>query len=186
MEAVRGTAVDEFRDTLQAGIDALRTAAVEVVLMNAQFSRDTDAIIRFEPYLRAMLCTARTLAECEPRLDLVGARHRLGHNPKVAGSNPAPATIDDEGLADAAAAGRGGRQNAASGPRSAHLRAMRQSLGAYFPVCSPSSLPRDGGFDDRAARRHHRHAEVKGGAVLRVRGRPQLPAMPLDDRTADR
>src|SRR5438132_14023477 len=26
------------------------------------------------------------------------------HNPKVAGSNPAPATIDDEGLADAAAA----------------------------------------------------------------------------------
>lgn len=54
MEAVRGTAVDEFRDTLQAGIDELRAAAVEVVLMNAQFSRDTDAIIRFEPYLRAM------------------------------------------------------------------------------------------------------------------------------------
>jgi hypothetical protein len=26
------------------------------------------------------------------------------HNPKVAGSNPAPATIDDEGLADASAA----------------------------------------------------------------------------------
>src|SRR5882724_5824686 len=26
------------------------------------------------------------------------------HNPKVAGSNPAPATIDDEGLADVAAA----------------------------------------------------------------------------------
>ena len=26
------------------------------------------------------------------------------HNPKVAGSNPAPATIDDEGLADAGAA----------------------------------------------------------------------------------
>ena len=26
------------------------------------------------------------------------------HNPKVAGSNPAPATIDDEGLADATAA----------------------------------------------------------------------------------
>jgi lysophospholipase L1-like esterase len=54
MEAVRGAAVDEFRDTLQAGIDELRAAAVEVVLMNAQFSRDTDAIIRFEPYLGAM------------------------------------------------------------------------------------------------------------------------------------
>lgn len=54
MEAVRGTAVDEFRDTLQAGIDELRAAGAEVVLMNAQFSRDTDAIIRFEPYLGAM------------------------------------------------------------------------------------------------------------------------------------
>lgn len=54
MEAVRGAAVDEFRDTLQAALDELRAAGVEVVLMNAQFSRDTDAIIRFEPYLGAM------------------------------------------------------------------------------------------------------------------------------------
>jgi hypothetical protein len=54
IEAVRGTAVDEFRDTLQAGIDELRAGGAEVVLMNAQFSRDTDAIIRFEPYLGAM------------------------------------------------------------------------------------------------------------------------------------
>jgi hypothetical protein len=29
---------------------------------------------------------------------------KRAHNPKVAGSNPAPATNDDEGLADAAAA----------------------------------------------------------------------------------
>jgi hypothetical protein len=54
VEAVRGTAVDEFRDTLQAGIDELRAAGVEVVLMSPQFSRDTDAIIPFEPYLAAM------------------------------------------------------------------------------------------------------------------------------------
>jgi len=35
-----------------------------------------------------------------------GCRHGLKptHNPKVAGSNPAPATNDDEGLKDAAAA----------------------------------------------------------------------------------
>src|SRR5437660_2657184 len=33
-----------------------------------------------------------------------GVDSRRAHNPKVAGSNPAPATIDDEGLADARAA----------------------------------------------------------------------------------
>ena len=40
MEAVRGTDVDEFRETVQAGIDELRAAGAEVVLMNMQFSRD--------------------------------------------------------------------------------------------------------------------------------------------------
>ena len=54
MEAVRGTDVDEFRETLQAGIDKLRADGAEVVLMNMQFSRDTDAMIRFEPYLIAL------------------------------------------------------------------------------------------------------------------------------------
>jgi lysophospholipase L1-like esterase len=51
VEAVRGTDVDEFRETVQSGIDELHAAGIEVVLMNAQFSRDTEAIIRFEPYL---------------------------------------------------------------------------------------------------------------------------------------
>ena len=59
MEAVRGTDVDEFRETVQAGIDQLRAAKAEVVLMNMQFSRDTDAMIHFGPYLVAM----RELAE---------------------------------------------------------------------------------------------------------------------------
>jgi lysophospholipase L1-like esterase len=54
MEAVRGSDVDEFRETLQAGISELRAAGAELVLMNMQFSRDTDAMIHFEPYLMAM------------------------------------------------------------------------------------------------------------------------------------
>jgi hypothetical protein len=54
MEAVRGTEVDEFRETMQKGIDKLRTAGAEVVLMNMQFSRATDAVIHFEPYLVTM------------------------------------------------------------------------------------------------------------------------------------
>ena len=58
-EAVRGIDVDEFRETMQAGIDELRAAGTEVVLMNMQFSRETDAMIDFGPYLIAM----RELAE---------------------------------------------------------------------------------------------------------------------------
>jgi hypothetical protein len=54
VEAVRGSPVDEFRDTLQAVVDELHGAGVELVLMSPQFSRDTDAMIRFEPYLGAM------------------------------------------------------------------------------------------------------------------------------------
>ena len=54
MEAVRGTDVDEFRQTMQTGIDKLRAAGADVLLMNMQFSRASDAVIHFEPYLAAM------------------------------------------------------------------------------------------------------------------------------------
>ena len=54
MEAVRGADVDGFRETVRTGIDELRAAGVEVVLMNMQFSRETDAMIHFQPYLIAM------------------------------------------------------------------------------------------------------------------------------------
>jgi lysophospholipase L1-like esterase len=54
MEAVHGSDVDEFRETVQAGIDALRATGAEVVLMNMQFSRATEAMIHFVPYLIAM------------------------------------------------------------------------------------------------------------------------------------
>ncbi len=54
MEAVRGSDVDEFRDALQTGIDKLRAAGAEVVLMNMQFSRATETVIHFSPYVIAM------------------------------------------------------------------------------------------------------------------------------------
>jgi GDSL-like lipase/acylhydrolase family protein len=54
MEAVRSTDVDEFRQTLQAGIDKLRAAGAEVVLMSMQFSRATETVIHFGPYVAAL------------------------------------------------------------------------------------------------------------------------------------
>jgi hypothetical protein len=54
MEAVRGMDVDQFRETLRIGTDQLRAARVELVLMNMQFSRATEAMIHFDPYLTAI------------------------------------------------------------------------------------------------------------------------------------
>ncbi len=70
VEAVRGTDVDDFRETVQGGIDLLHAAGTEVVLMNAQFSRDTDAMIHFVPYLAAL----RELADAND----VPVFHRYG------------------------------------------------------------------------------------------------------------
>jgi len=49
-DAVRGTEIDEFRQTIQASIDRLRASGAEVVLMDAQFSRQTHAMINFDRY----------------------------------------------------------------------------------------------------------------------------------------
>jgi lysophospholipase L1-like esterase len=49
-DAVDGTDLDEFRQTMQDGIDRLRTAAVEVMFMDMQFARQTDAVIDFDRY----------------------------------------------------------------------------------------------------------------------------------------
>jgi hypothetical protein len=49
-DAVRGTELDEFRQTIQEGIDRLRESGVEVVFMDMQFSRHAHAVINFDKY----------------------------------------------------------------------------------------------------------------------------------------
>src|SRR5882672_8628876 len=49
-DAVRGTDLDEFRQTIQAGIDRLRASGAEMVFMDMQFSRHTHAVINFDRY----------------------------------------------------------------------------------------------------------------------------------------
>ena len=50
MDAVRGTELDEFRQTIQDGIDRLRASGAEAVLMDMQFARQTNAVINFDRY----------------------------------------------------------------------------------------------------------------------------------------
>ena len=49
-DAVRGTDLDEFRQTIQAGIERLRVSGAELVFMDMQFSRHTHAVINFDRY----------------------------------------------------------------------------------------------------------------------------------------
>jgi hypothetical protein len=49
-DAVQDTELDEFRQTMQDGIDRLRASGAEIVLMDMQFSRQTHAVINFDRY----------------------------------------------------------------------------------------------------------------------------------------
>jgi hypothetical protein len=49
-DAVSATDVDAFRETLQAGIERLRGAGPEVMLMNPQFSRLSEFVVNFNRY----------------------------------------------------------------------------------------------------------------------------------------
>lgn len=53
VDTVRGVDVTDFRSTLQAGIERLRSVS-EVIIMDAQFSRSTSAMMDFGPYETAM------------------------------------------------------------------------------------------------------------------------------------
>lgn len=53
-EAVRGDDVDAFRLTLQTGINRVRAAGADIMMMDAQFSRRSSAMINLERYRIAL------------------------------------------------------------------------------------------------------------------------------------
>jgi len=53
-DAVRGTDVDEFAETLQTGVDELKNRAIDTVMVDMQFSKSATALINFEAYLKAL------------------------------------------------------------------------------------------------------------------------------------
>lgn len=53
-DAVRGIEIDDFAAALQAGIDEAKNRAIDILLVDMQFSRRTSAVINFEEYLNAL------------------------------------------------------------------------------------------------------------------------------------
>jgi len=53
-DAVRGVEVDDFANALQSGIDAIKNRAVDILLVDMQFSHRTSTLINFEQYLSAL------------------------------------------------------------------------------------------------------------------------------------
>ena len=53
-DAVRGIDLDDFTAALQAGIDLAKNRAIDILLVDMQFSRRAIAVIDFERYLNAI------------------------------------------------------------------------------------------------------------------------------------
>lgn len=53
VDAVRGSSVDAYRRALAEGTAALAARGVDVILMDAQFSRAYSALVDFQPYIEA-------------------------------------------------------------------------------------------------------------------------------------
>jgi len=54
VDAVRGVEIDDFAGAVQRGIDELKNRAIDIVLMDMQFSRSTATVIDFDRYLRTL------------------------------------------------------------------------------------------------------------------------------------
>jgi acyl-CoA thioesterase I len=53
-DAVRGTDIDEFAQTLQDGLEELKNRAIDTILVDMQFSRSSSSLINFDGYLKAL------------------------------------------------------------------------------------------------------------------------------------
>jgi hypothetical protein len=60
-EAMRGVDPGDFRDELQEGIDKLKAAGVDTILVNMQYSPRTEIMLALDPYAEGMRLVAREL-----------------------------------------------------------------------------------------------------------------------------
>jgi hypothetical protein len=60
-EAMHGMDVDEFRGEIEEGVEKLRSAGVDAILVNMQYSPRTEIMIALDPYAEAMRLVSREL-----------------------------------------------------------------------------------------------------------------------------
>jgi hypothetical protein len=53
-DAVRGTDIEEFAQTLQNGVEELKNRAIDAIFVDMQFSRSSTTVINFEDYLKTL------------------------------------------------------------------------------------------------------------------------------------
>jgi acyl-CoA thioesterase I len=53
-DAVQGIEIEDFAAALQTGIEEVKNRAIDIVLVDMQFSRRTSTVINFEQYLNAL------------------------------------------------------------------------------------------------------------------------------------
>lgn len=53
-DAVRGIEIDDFAAALQAGVNEVKNRAIDILLVDMQFSRRTSTVINFAQYLNAL------------------------------------------------------------------------------------------------------------------------------------
>lgn len=58
-EAMRGVDADEFRGEIEEGVEKLRSAGVDAILVNMQYSPRTETMLALDPYNEAMRLVAR-------------------------------------------------------------------------------------------------------------------------------
>lgn len=79
VEAVRGIDVNELGDALLAGVEELRKAKVDVILMDPQYSPRTAALVNFRAYTNYMAWVSQsTDAEFFRRFELMRAWVEIG------------------------------------------------------------------------------------------------------------
>jgi lysophospholipase L1-like esterase len=59
VDAMRGVAPEEFRATLEEGVETLHAGGADVVLMNMQYSPRTESMIAVDPYAEAIHSVAQ-------------------------------------------------------------------------------------------------------------------------------
>jgi hypothetical protein len=59
VDAIRRVELDEFRATLEGGVEALQAGGADVILMNMQYSPRTESMIQVGPYVDEMRAVAQ-------------------------------------------------------------------------------------------------------------------------------